>query len=103
MARPAGVADLEGDGPLDAALRLSAGIDRLNTWVGKAAAVLVLLAVLVSAGNAFSRYLFSVSSNAWLEIQWYMFSAMFLLGCSLHAAAERACPGRPALRLPQRS
>ena len=80
MARPAGVADLEGDGPLDAALRLSAGIDRLNTWVGKAAAVLVLLAVLVSAGNAFSRYLFSVSSNAWLEIQWYMFSAMFLLG-----------------------
>ena len=65
---------------MNAALRLSAGIDRLNTWIGKAAAVLVLLAVLVSAGNAFSRYLFSVSSNAWLEIQWYMFSAMFLLG-----------------------
>lgn len=41
---------------------------------------LVLLACLISAGNAASRYLFSASSNAWLEIQWYMFAGMVLLG-----------------------
>ena len=41
---------------------------------------LVLLACLISAGNAASRYLFSDSSNAWLEIQWYMFAGMVLLG-----------------------
>jgi len=61
-------------------LRLSAWIDALNIVIGRAAAVLVLVAVLVSASNAFSRYLFSISSNAWLEIQWYLFSGMFLLG-----------------------
>ena len=41
---------------------------------------MVLIACLISAGNAASRYLFSESSNAWLEIQWYMFAAMVLLG-----------------------
>jgi len=41
---------------------------------------LVLLACLISAGNAASRYLFSESSNGWLEIQWYMFAGMVLLG-----------------------
>ena len=41
---------------------------------------LVLFACLISAGNAMSRYLFSVSSNGWLEIQWYMFAGMVLLG-----------------------
>src|SRR5262249_16447204 len=41
---------------------------------------LVLLACLISAGNAFSRYLISMSSNGWLEIQWYMFAGMVLLG-----------------------
>ncbi|HSQ02834.1 MAG TPA: TRAP transporter small permease subunit, partial [Burkholderiales bacterium] len=40
---------------------------------------LVLVAVLVSAGNAIMRYTFNMSSNAWLEIQWYLFSAIFLL------------------------
>ena len=65
---------------MDAALRLSAGIDRLSIWIGKASAFLVLFAVLISTGNALSRYLFSVSSNAWLEIQWYLFAGMFLLG-----------------------
>jgi len=43
---------------------------------------LVLLSCLISAGNAFSRYAFSISSNAWLEIQWYMFGALVLLGAS---------------------
>ena len=61
-------------------LRLSRAIDWLNARFGVIANWLVLLAVLISAGNAGSRYLFSVSSNGWLEIQWYMFGAMVLLG-----------------------
>jgi TRAP-type mannitol/chloroaromatic compound transport system permease small subunit len=65
---------------MDAALKLSRWIDRMNVAIGKAVAFLVLFDVLISAGNAVSRYLFSASSNAWLEIQWYMFAAMFLLG-----------------------
>ena len=60
-------------------LALSRLIDRVNTFVGRSVAWLVLAAVLVSAGNALSRYLFNASSNAWLEIQWYLFSAIFLL------------------------
>ena len=40
----------------------------------------MLFACLISAGNAASRYLFSASSNAWLEVQWYMFAGMVLLG-----------------------
>ena len=43
---------------------------------------LVLLSCLISAGNAASRYLFSLSSNAWLEIQWQMFAGIFLLGAA---------------------
>ena len=79
MARRAGVAHLEGDGPLDAALRLSAGIDRLNTLIGKSAYWLILVAVLVSAVNAIVRKAFDVSSNAWLELQWQLFGAVFML------------------------
>jgi TRAP-type mannitol/chloroaromatic compound transport system permease small subunit len=62
-------------------LRASALIDALNKSVGHAIYWLVLLAVLVSAGNASIRYAFNISSNAWLEVQWYLFSAIFLL-CS---------------------
>lgn len=54
-------------------------IDATNDRVGRAAAWLVLVAVLVSAGNALMRYTFNLSSNAWLELQWYLFSAVFLL------------------------
>jgi TRAP-type mannitol/chloroaromatic compound transport system permease small subunit len=60
-------------------LRLSRLIDALNERVGRAVYWLILLAVLVSAGNATVRYLFDVSSNGWLELQWYLFSAVFLL------------------------
>jgi TRAP-type mannitol/chloroaromatic compound transport system permease small subunit len=62
-------------------LRLSGAIDRISYAFGWIAAWLVLLSCLISAGNAMSRYLFSLSSNAWLEIQWYLFAAIFLL-CS---------------------
>lgn len=60
-------------------MRLSALIDGMNERVGKAVYWLVLVAVLVSAGNAIIRKVFNVSSNAWLELQWYLFSAVFLL------------------------
>ena len=63
-------------------LALSRGIDALNEKLGWVADALVLLSCLISAGNAFSRYAFSISSNAWLEIQWYMFAALVLLGAS---------------------
>lgn len=65
---------------MEALLKLSEAIDALNERVGQAAKWLVLLSVLVSAGNALFRYGFSMSSNAWLEIQWYMFALVFLLG-----------------------
>jgi TRAP-type mannitol/chloroaromatic compound transport system permease small subunit len=64
---------------VDAALRLSAGIDRLNTAIGKSAYWLILVAVLVSAINAIVRKAFDVSSNAWLELQWQLFGAVFML------------------------
>lgn len=60
-------------------LKLSGLIDRLNTMVGKSVYWLILLAVIVSSGNAVIRYAFNASSNAWLEVQWYLFSAVFLL------------------------
>jgi TRAP-type mannitol/chloroaromatic compound transport system permease small subunit len=61
-------------------LRFAAGVDRISLFFGWVAAWLVLVSCLISAGNAASRYLFSLSSNAWLEIQWQMFSGIFLLG-----------------------
>jgi TRAP-type mannitol/chloroaromatic compound transport system permease small subunit len=63
-------------------LTLSRGIDFLNAKLGWIADWLVLLSCLISAGNAFSRYAFGMSSNAWLEIQWYMFAALVMLGAS---------------------
>jgi TRAP-type mannitol/chloroaromatic compound transport system permease small subunit len=59
-------------------LALSRAIDTLNERVGKVTYWLVLAAVLISAGNAVVRYTLDMSSNAWLEIQWYLFSAVFL-------------------------
>ena len=59
-------------------LRLSGLIDALSERVGRLSYWLILVAVLVSAGNAVVRYAFNMSSNAWLEIQWYLFSAVFL-------------------------
>ena len=63
-------------------LALSRAIDRASARLGAIAAWLVLIACVISAGNALSRYLFSASSNAWLEIQWYLFSGIFLLGAA---------------------
>jgi TRAP-type mannitol/chloroaromatic compound transport system permease small subunit len=60
-------------------LLISKGIDRLNETLGRALTWLVLVMVLVSSGNAVSRYLLNMSSNAFLELQWYLFAMVFLL------------------------
>lgn len=59
-------------------LNLSRRIDAGTAAIGRAAAWLVLLVVLISAGNAMLRYTFNFSSNAYLEIQWYLFGLIFL-------------------------
>ena len=64
---------------MGALLGASRVIDAVNSWVGRTVSWLVLVAILVSAGNAILRKAFSISSNAWLELQWYLFSAVFLL------------------------
>lgn len=61
-------------------LGLSRLIDAMSQKVGHAVYWLILAAVLVSSANATVRYIFDASSNAWLELQWYLFSAVFLLG-----------------------
>lgn len=60
-------------------LRLSRAIDALNERVGHLVYWLILAAVVVSSGNAVVRYALDTSSNGWLELQWYLFSAVFLL------------------------
>ncbi len=61
-------------------LRLSGGIDWLTEKIGNAIIWLVLAAALISAGNSVLRKAFNIGSNAWLEMQWYLFAAVFLLG-----------------------
>ncbi|MDZ7936860.1 MAG: TRAP transporter small permease subunit [Rhodoferax sp.] len=61
-------------------LSLSRWIDTFTTWVGKATMWLILATTLISAGNAIVRKMFNASSNGLLEIQWYLFAAVFMLG-----------------------
>ncbi|WP_265500697.1 TRAP transporter small permease subunit [Paracoccus beibuensis] len=63
-------------------LALSRGIDRVTTVIGRSVAWLILLAIIVSSVNAVVRKVFSVSSNAWLEAQWYLFGAAFMLAAA---------------------
>lgn len=64
---------------MQAMLALARVIDRVTEFIGKSVIWMILLAVLVSSGNAIVRKLFNTSSNAFLEIQWYLFAAVFLL------------------------
>src|SRR5215813_2867904 len=64
---------------MGAFLTLSRGIDAVTAFIGRWVYWLVLAAVLVSAGNAVIRKLFDISSNSWLELQWYLFGAVFML------------------------
>ena len=63
-------------------LALSNSIDWLNEKIGGVCNWLVLAACVVSAGNAMIRYAFGYSSNAWLELQWYMFAVFVMFGAS---------------------
>jgi TRAP-type mannitol/chloroaromatic compound transport system permease small subunit len=73
-------------------LLLFAGwVDQLNDRFGVLASWLVLIAVLISAGNAMIRYSFSLSSNAWLEVQWYLFAGMVMLGAATTFASTNMC------------
>ena len=67
---------------MEGLLALSRGIDRLNEFIGKWVSWLILVSILVSAGNAIIRKLFNTSSNAWLELQWYLFGAAFMLAAA---------------------
>lgn len=63
-------------------LAIARGIDRVNELIGRWVSWLIFLAVIVSAGNAVVRKTFNASSNAWLELQWYLFGAAFLLAAA---------------------
>lgn len=63
-------------------LALSRIIDRINEAIGKTVSWAILVAILVSAGNAIVRKTFNMSSNAWLELQWYLFGAAFMLAAA---------------------
>lgn len=63
-------------------IRWSRGIDQTTAWIGRGVSWLILVAVLVSAGNAVVRKSFDMSSNAWLELQWYLFGAVFMLAAA---------------------
>jgi TRAP-type mannitol/chloroaromatic compound transport system permease small subunit len=63
-------------------LKMSNAIDAASTFIGRYIAWLIVLAVLISAGNAVIRKAAGISSNAWLELQWYLFGAVFMLAAS---------------------
>lgn len=63
-------------------LSVSRLIDAINGAIGRSVSWLLLAAVLISAGNAVSRKLFDVSSNAWLELQWYLYGTVFMLAAA---------------------
>jgi len=69
------------DGLLKSLLPATRVVDTVTTWIGRRLAWLILAAVIVSAANATVRKVFDTSSNAWLELQWVLFSVVFLL-CS---------------------
>jgi TRAP-type mannitol/chloroaromatic compound transport system permease small subunit len=76
------VATLAFDRRMSTPLALSRAIDAVTEFIGKWIGWLILISILVSAGNAVIRKAFNMSSNAWLELQWYLFGAAFLLAAA---------------------
>ena len=60
-------------------MSISRAIDKLNQLIAGAVSWALLIAVIICTGNALVRYIFKMSSNSWLEIQWYLFAAVFML------------------------
>jgi TRAP-type mannitol/chloroaromatic compound transport system permease small subunit len=77
-----GAAHCSGGDDMGGLLALSRGIDRINEVIAKTVSWLILLAVLVGAGNAIIRKVLNTSSNAWLELQWYLFGAAFMMAAA---------------------
>jgi TRAP-type mannitol/chloroaromatic compound transport system permease small subunit len=67
---------------MQALLKISRAIDTVTAFIGRTVMWLILAAIVVSAANATSRKLFDVASNAWLELQWYLFGAAYLLAAA---------------------
>lgn len=65
---------------MQALLLFSRGVDTVSGWVGKLAMWMIVITTLISAGNALVRKSFGITSNALLEVQWYLFAAVFMLG-----------------------
>ena len=63
-------------------LAIARAIDRISEFVGKAVSWLILVSIVISAGNAIIRKAFDMSSNAWLELQWYLYGGAFLLAAA---------------------
>ncbi len=63
-------------------LKISTAIDAINNRIGQTVKWLILAAVIVSTANAIIRKVFNVSSNSWLELQWYLFGTVFMLGAA---------------------
>jgi TRAP-type mannitol/chloroaromatic compound transport system permease small subunit len=82
LEHPARVDDAAEESVMRPLLALSTAIDLLNEKIGGICNWLVLAACVVSAGNAMIRYAFGYSSNAWLELQWYMFAVFVMFGAS---------------------
>ncbi len=80
--RKGGDLETREDVSLNALMAFSRAVDRSTTWIGRAAAWLIVAAVLISTINALIRKIFDVSSNSWLELQWVLFGAVFLLCAS---------------------
>lgn len=67
---------------MNALIGFSRAVDRSTAWIGRIAAWLIVAAVLISTVNALIRKIFDTSSNSWLELQWVLFGAVFLLCAS---------------------
>ena len=67
---------------MDGLLAFSRTVDSITAWIGRRVSWLILVAILVSAGNAIVRKVLDTSSNAWLELQWYLFGAVFMLAAA---------------------
>jgi len=68
---------------VSALLKFALAVDWVSKRLGWAASLAVLLTAMISAGNAFVRYLLDISSNGWLEIQWYLFAGIVMLGAPI--------------------
>ena len=67
---------------MSALLGFSGWVNKINEMIGRAVGWLILVAIIISAGNATIRKVFNISSNSWLELQWYLFGAAFLMAAA---------------------